>query len=455
MGARVGRVRRRHEPFRRVHRPRGAGDHRRRVRSRGRLALRALPARRHDHVAFPRPHLRADGGDDRVGTLGGHDRVHVHGARAAPRAPARDVRRNARPRARLQRDHARGRRALRSGRPVARERAVGARPSRHRSGRVHRPRDRVGGTAAALDREGSADGLHRAGRGAARLGRLLPGLGAARMDAGARGRLAGDVRDPGDARRAARRRRRRRGVAEPVAGAPPRRGLHPARAACVPVGRGVREAHRSAEAERMMSRELTATDLQFVPATPDDGAFAADVETAVRPRSPRDPLVYRYWWAQPDEFTEYARYVVRRDGRPIGFATVEHARWDVNAEHYASVGGEVLPEHRAHAFSAVLEAMEQRALAAGARVLRTWANEDDPERIAMVLARGYTEDRRGRRWELDLVASRERILAMTEESRARMRAEGVRLLTLANDDDPAVLEKVWRLSEEATSDVPT
>jgi GNAT superfamily N-acetyltransferase len=205
----------------------------------------------------------------------------------------------------------------------------------------------------------------------------------------------------------------------------------------------------------MMSRELTATDLQFVPATPDDGAFAADVETAVRPRSPRDPLVYRYWWAQPDEFTEYARFVVRRDGRPIGFGTVEHARWDVNAERYASVGGEVLPEHRAHAFSAVLEAMEQRALAAGARVLRTWANEDDPERIAMVVARGYTEDRRGRRWELDLVANRERLLAMTEESRARMRAEGVRLLTLADDDDPAVLEKVWRLSEEATSDVPT
>src|SRR5207249_8689799 len=55
----------------------------------------------------------------------------------------------------------------------------------------------------------------------------------------------------------------------------------------------------------------------------------------------------------------------------------------------------------------------------------------------------------------DLVANREKLLEMTEESRARMRNEGVRLLTLGTDDDPKAIEKIWRLSEEAGDDVPT
>src|SRR5205823_3941615 len=72
-----------------------------------------------------------------------------------------------------------------------------------------------------------------------------------------------------------------------------------------------------------------------------------------------------------------------------------------------------------------------------------------------ILARGYKEDRRHKRWELDLIANRERLLALTRESRARMRREGVELITLADDRDPDVVNKIWRLSEEAGDDVPT
>lgn len=36
-----------------------------------------------------------------------------------------------------------------------------------------------------------------------------------------------------------------------------------------------------------------------------------------------------------------------------------------------------------------------------------------------------------------------------------MRAEGIHLLTLADDPDPAKYAKVWRLSEEASDDIPT
>src|SRR6266550_1959177 len=157
-----------------------------------------------------------------------------------------------------------------------------------------------------------------------------------------------------------------------------------------------------------MGDTVTTSELAFLPAASGDPAFAADVDTAVRPSSPRDPVVYEYWWSQPDENWVLNRFIVTRGGRRIGYATAEHARWEVQ-----------------------------------------------PERYGTVEKRGYKEDRRSRRWELDLVAGREKLLAMVEVSRERMRSEGVRLLTLAEDDDPAVIEKVWRLSEEAGDDVPT
>ena len=202
---------------------------------------------------------------------------------------------------------------------------------------------------------------------------------------------------------------------------------------------------------RAVARELT-----LRPATPDDAAFAADVMTEVRPSSPMDPAILRYWWAQPDEHFDLARFVVSRHGRDVGYADASHAKWHINLERYGAVGGDLLLSARSReALDALLAMVEERAVADGARILRNRANEDDPLRNEVILARGYTEDRRSRRWELDLVANRERLLAMVAESRRRMRDEGVRLLTLADDTDPDVMEKIWRLSEEASDDVPT
>ena len=205
-----------------------------------------------------------------------------------------------------------------------------------------------------------------------------------------------------------------------------------------------------------MNDTTTEIELSYRPARPTDGAFAADVETALRPDSPRDPVVYKYWWSQPDEHLEIARFIARRRGRDIGFATTEHARWDMQPERYAWVDGDVLPAERSKAtLDAILAAMEERVVADGAKILSTWGYEDDPLRIETILVRGFKEDRRSRRWELDLRTNREKLIAMTEASRARMRSEGVRILTLAEDRDPRVIEKVWRLSEEAGDDVPT
>jgi GNAT superfamily N-acetyltransferase len=205
-----------------------------------------------------------------------------------------------------------------------------------------------------------------------------------------------------------------------------------------------------------MKETLSKSDLVFARAEAGDAAFAADVDTAVRPHSPRDPTVYEYWWAQPDENWVYARFVVTRGQRRVGYAIAEHPRWDVQPERYGTVDGNLLPADRTRtALDTVFGSMEQRVIADGAKILSAWTNEDDHVRIETLTGRGYKEDRRSRRWELDLVANREKLLAMTEDSRSRMRNEGVRMLTLATDDDPKVIEKIWRLSEEAGDDVPT
>ena len=205
-----------------------------------------------------------------------------------------------------------------------------------------------------------------------------------------------------------------------------------------------------------MGGTVTNAALAFRPARAGDAAFAADVDTAVRPSAPRDPVSYEYWWSQPDENWDYARFVVSRDGRRVGYATAEHPRWEVQPERYGTVGGNLVPAERTNAaLDAVLASMEQRVIVDGAKILSSWTNENDPVRIETLLARAYEPDRRSRRWELDLVANREKLLAMTEESRARMAKEGVRILTLAVADDPKAIEKIWRLSEEAGDDVPT
>lgn len=197
-------------------------------------------------------------------------------------------------------------------------------------------------------------------------------------------------------------------------------------------------------------------DLEYRPAVPADAAFYADVHTAVRPSAPVDPHIVRYDWEQPGDTWIEQRFVVVSGGAPIGVATCAHPSWDKSEKRWGSIGAELLPDQRdATRTSAVIGEMERRLAADGARTLAVRAHEDDTMRIDAILTRGYTEDRRSKRWELDLVANRERIARMTGETRARMLGQGVRLVTLADDDDPEKARKIWRLSVEADEDVPS
>lgn len=198
------------------------------------------------------------------------------------------------------------------------------------------------------------------------------------------------------------------------------------------------------------------SELQFRDATLDDAAFAADVETLANPVRPTDPVVTRYWWEQPDDTYVVRRFILSRGGRDVGFAYFEHPAWARLKVPHGDVGGELLPDGRDRpTLEVLLGEMERRLAADGARRVAVRANEDDDVRIAAIVARGFHEDRRGRRWLLDLDENHGRIKKMTTESRARMNAEGVRLLTLDADRDVDKYRKLWQLNEAAVHDVPT
>src|SRR4029453_19056919 len=123
-----------------------------------------------------------------------------------------------------------------------------------------RDRDDDRRSAADLAREGNTARVRGAGPAARRLGCVLPGLGAARVDAGDREDLARDLRaarlpcgDPGG-------RGADRALGRDLAAARDRRGLGAARAVGLPHRRALRQAARKAEAVGMIAIRPATTD---------------------------------------------------------------------------------------------------------------------------------------------------------------------------------------------------
>jgi RimJ/RimL family protein N-acetyltransferase len=201
---------------------------------------------------------------------------------------------------------------------------------------------------------------------------------------------------------------------------------------------------------------MKAADMTFRGARPEDAAFAADLITAVNPDDPLDPVQLAHRWQNPDSNEKVERFIGEIDGEHIAYAWHRHTGWEQNKEHHGYLGGEVLPPHRTpERLDALTAAMEELSRADGIRLFVTSSWEHNALRLAVLTKRGYREQRRGRFWELDLTANRKRLEEMTAESRAKMRDEGIRVLTIDRDDDPDRWTKLWRMSEEALKDVPT
>ena len=198
---------------------------------------------------------------------------------------------------------------------------------------------------------------------------------------------------------------------------------------------------------------LAAADLTLRPASLDDAAFASDVATAVHPDDPEDPKLWWNWWHADDKMFVTERFVALRDGHGAGYAMRRHAPDD--SERFERLHADLLPDLRTPSrLDALFALLEGRAGADGPLRVTTWSEERDALLTDVLAARGYREERRQRFWELDLRKHRDRLARMAEESRERMRAQAIRILTVADDDDPEKWRKLWRMSVEAERDIP-
>jgi GNAT superfamily N-acetyltransferase len=187
-----------------------------------------------------------------------------------------------------------------------------------------------------------------------------------------------------------------------------------------------------------------------------DATFVADMDTAIRPDDPRDPVTLEDYWRNPEEKVTIERFIGEIAGSPVAYAHQRHDDWADSPKRYANVTGDLVPTHRSPArLDALLAAMEERARKDGARTFTAWSWEDDGLRVAAIGKRGYREERRQRFWELDLVSNRATLEAMANDSRAKMREQKIRVLTIDRDNDPEKWKKLWRMSEEAVKDIPT
>ena len=200
---------------------------------------------------------------------------------------------------------------------------------------------------------------------------------------------------------------------------------------------------------------MWAGDVTLREARIEDAAFAADLETALHPDDPRDPVLYEDSWRNPEEHEKIERFIGEIDGTRVAYADQQHQLWKTS-ERYGELAGDVLPSHRTAArIDALFAAMEERSRADGTRIFTTWSWENDGLRLSALEVRGYREARRSRFWELDLLANRARLEAMARESREKMRQRKITVLTIDRDGDPDKWTKLWRMSNEAERDVPT
>ncbi|MFN2520520.1 MAG: GNAT family N-acetyltransferase [Candidatus Limnocylindria bacterium] len=208
--------------------------------------------------------------------------------------------------------------------------------------------------------------------------------------------------------------------------------------------------------EMNVATRIERGDLVFRSAELDDAAAVADVLSEVYPEHPSDAEVLRHWWASMDPAWSVERFVIEHSGTTVGIASHMHAPWEKLSKRYGRVGANVRPALRTlDRLERAFELVEERSRQDGTEVFTVGTYEDDQFLVDFLQSRGYREERRGKAWELDLAANRERLAKMADASRRRMRQQGITIGVFSDDPDPLKYRKTHEMNEEATQDVPT
>jgi len=178
--------------------------------------------------------------------------------------------------------------------------------------------------------------------------------------------------------------------------------------------------------------------------------------TAAHPDLPEDPVITRYRWEHPRHEWSTARFVAELDGRPIAFVGWGHRPWEQSAVRLCHV--EVSLDRaklEVELLSSLWRWVSAAAEAEGARLLESYAVEDEAEVLEVLGRLGYERDRTEKVWELDLNAHGRRLVEEARDARSKAQAAGIEMVTLAGWTDSDALPKLHSLSETTHQDVPT
>jgi GNAT superfamily N-acetyltransferase len=196
--------------------------------------------------------------------------------------------------------------------------------------------------------------------------------------------------------------------------------------------------------------------LELRPVTLDDAPLVADLETALQPDDPRDPVMMRFWWAYRTADEKVHRLINVRDGRARMFVYAGHGSFNEDPRAFGEMRVRIHPEDWSEeAFREGVCRAEDWLRAEGARTGVVKVREDLSRDLEVLARLGYDETRRQHWSRLDLVEHRERLLARAAETRGDMQRQGVELMTLDRDPDPDRWRKLYDLDVETTHDVPT
>lgn len=197
------------------------------------------------------------------------------------------------------------------------------------------------------------------------------------------------------------------------------------------------------------------SEVTYRAATLEDATLASDVMSAASPFLPQDPVLTRFRWENPRLGYVYTRFLAYHGGRAVAVVGSIHAPWEKLPDRHCEV--EVWLDRSLHSRDLVDELygwIEQRAIEQGAWLLLTYCGEDEPEVLGALEGRGYTRERTEKLWELDLRTHGPALVEQAAAARSDMDREGIRLLTVAEWNDPAALRKLYELNERTVQDVP-
>ena len=195
--------------------------------------------------------------------------------------------------------------------------------------------------------------------------------------------------------------------------------------------------------------------LELRPAVIEDAALVADLDTALQPDEPRDPVLMAFWWTNHTANEKAHRLINTRDGKARLFVYAGHNGLEDDPRRFGSMRVVIAPEDWSDDVFREGVAIAERWLRdEGARIAVTKLREDRTTELRLLEQLGFERERRLRGSILDLVEGRDRLLNTAAETAEAMKRQGVELLTLDRDTDPERWQKLYQLDLESTEDVP-